>query len=199
MNKTINTISTSLILILLMTGVCGCKTQTTSQTALETTTQTASYSQYIINFLDDAKNSYTSGVFVDGSQLSTSINGISDSDFLSLSVKSDTSMLMGGQLYSCHVMATTQQMIASEIKLGDYNVEYSDPTPGATGGTPTLVQVYEGTKLIGDFTTWEIGFQISNYAVYINAYNVGNLTFLFMYYTKAPGNYERLWLILSPT
>jgi hypothetical protein len=170
-----------------------------------TTTETVVLSnlKYVSDFLEGAKNSY---VNYTTDQHGATIIGISPEDFMSLSAQSNTLISMNGQLYEYRLISVDADSVQLEYQsnasdFGGYRIEYSDPSPGAIyiGGTPTLVQVYEEDELVGDFTTYEIGFEIFNRSVTIREYNVGNLTFLIMYYTNDfSSDYGRLWMVLSP-
>jgi uncharacterized protein YcfL len=175
-----------------------------AETVTTTETVVLSNLKYVSDFLAGAKNSY---INYTTDQRGTTIIGISAEDFMSLSAQSNTLISMNGQLYEYRLISVSAHSVqlyeyqASASDFGGYRIEYSDPSPGTQyiAGTPTLVQVYEEDELAGEFTAYEIGVHISNSSVLIEAYNVGNLTFLIMYYsTNFHGDYERLWMVLSP-
>jgi hypothetical protein len=175
-----------------------------AETVTTTETVVLSNLKYVSDFLEGAKNSY---VNYTTDQHGATIIGISAEDFMSLSAQSNTLISMNGQLYEYRLISVDADSVqlyecqASASDFGGYRIEYGDPSPGTQyiGGTPTLVQVYEEDELVGDFTTYEIGFEIFNRSVTIREYNVGNLTFLIMYYTNDfSSDYGRLWMVLSP-
>lgn len=147
--KTFFQISCSVLTILLLivplvfTSCATTVTQTlTTTTTVPPTTSTQTVnSTNIIKFLAGAKNIYTNGGIVQGDApaLSPTLKGISESDFLSLTVQSDTVISMSGISYN---YVAINPGVPAEVKLGTYLIDFSRPNLETTGGEPISIQIY---------------------------------------------------------
>jgi hypothetical protein len=185
------------------------QTLTTTITIPQTTnTQTISSTE-VMNFLAGIKNIYTNGGIVQGDAppLSPTLKGISESDFLSLSVPGDTIITMGGISYSyvaINPITTTSWSLPSEMKLGTYLIDLSIPNTATIGGTPISIHIDNNSNsalpFSTNFTYYYIPLQITTCSVYIETHSEGNLRFLFMYYypSSSSVSQKNLWLVLLP-
>jgi hypothetical protein len=127
------------------------------------------------------------------------IIGISASDFLSLKVQSDSVILLNDKSYDyCVSRIGNPATLSIDLNLANYAINYA-PSYGATGSLPIQVTVQQDKNLIGGFTFQEDGVLLNSSPVFLEAYQVGDLLFLFLYYTPpSTASFESLWLVLLP-
>ena len=131
-----------------------------------------------------------------------SLNDLTESQFLSLTVKGATSLSMSGKLFdyvAIHPWGLTTWALPAEVTLGGSSVRFTFSKIVDTAGVPIDVTVLEKTIVIDSFLYTYIGIHVSAFSVYVETHNSGDLTFIFLYYqptTDAPE--EGLWLVLRP-
>jgi hypothetical protein len=190
-------------------------TQTiTSTTALSTSTitvpettntQTLNYMS-INNFLSGIQNSYKQGTNIPGqSPLVPRLKGISESDFLSLTVN-DLNISLNHISYKYVAFSPMSDvwLLPAKIKIGSYQIYFTVPTVTTVGGTPILVQIYNsdnsGVPFGTTFIFYYIPVEIGTSSVYVERQVEGDLQFFFMYYYSPESRTENnMWLILLPT
>jgi hypothetical protein len=201
------------ILLIISLAFVSCTTTATQTFATTKTIPQTTYTQTIsstevMNFLAGIKNIYTNGSIIHGDAppLSPTLKGISESDFLSLTVPGDNIISMGGISYSyvaINPITTTSWSLPSEMKLGTYLIDLSIPNTATIGGTPISININNSNSALPfstNFTYYYIPLQITTCSVYIETHAEGNLRFLFMYYypSSSSVSQKNLWLVLLP-
>ena len=181
----------------MLLSIVGCKSASgTSSAPSYNPTQTGS--QEVSSFLLNAQSRYKAALSGKDSPESQII-GISAPDFLSLKVQSDSVILLNEKSYDYSVSRIGNPATLSiDLNLISYAIDYA-PSYGATGSLPIQVTVHQDKNLIGGFTFQEDGVLLNSSPVFLEAYHVGDLLFLFLYYTPASiASFESLWLVLLP-
>ena len=193
MNRITKRIVTLLLVssLSMLLSIVGCKSASgTSSAPSYNPTQTGS--QEVSSFLLNAQSRYEANP-------ESQIIGISSSDFLSLKVQSDSVILLNDKSYDyCVSRIGNPATLSIDFNLANYAISYA-PSYGSTGSLPIQVTVHQDKNLIGEFTFQEDGALLNSSPVFLEAYQVGDLLFLFLYYTPAStASFESLWLVLLP-
>ena len=206
MNIVIKKIVISLFLALLSLPLVtiGCKSVSstipiTSDTSTIHIAAPPNDSQAVSTFLDNARSCYEAAISGKDNSIQPQINGMSASDFLSLKVQSDSIILINDKPYNYRVARIGHpKTLSIGLNLVNYAIDYT-PLYGNTGSLPIKVTVHQDKNLVGEFTFQENGLILNSSPVFIEAYHVEDLLFLFIYYTPvSTASFESMWLVLLP-
>lgn len=134
--------------------------------------------------------------------------GISESGFSSLSVESDSVISMNGTPYdyvAFSPITSTSWDLPAEVMLNDYQIDFTVPHVLTTGGTPVSVQIFNhgntGVPFGTTFIYYYIPVMTTTAPVFVQMHSVGDLTFLFMYYSPSSSSQvqDDMWFILQPS
>lgn len=165
-----------LVVLFCLIFVFGCTSKVTSTKATPTPLTTA---QKIQSFLDKAKNSYNTGA---GVGLKPNISGISISDFLSLTIQSDSIITMNGIPYDYKDFNYSES-----VTLRDYTVTFhlGLVIPGV-GTEHYTVDVEKNNQKIDEFELIISPGDVSQYSVEVVSHLTENLLFLNIGYPLNP-------------
>jgi hypothetical protein len=187
----------AIILTLCCFSSCSSPPSTTS-TSSTTYTSVQINAEDIRTFFDGAKDRYINGITCGGTQYQPSVNGISPSDLLSLTILDDATLTMSGKLYRYGVLQLGSRPMSTTLNIGTYEITVGNPETSVTptGGNPVLIQAAKNGNAVGEFTYYEVYMQFSAYSVYITTNNIDELAFLFIYYKLTCDSYDHLWIVL---
>lgn len=179
---------------------------TSTITVPETTYTRTVNATEVRNFLSGLKTVYSQNNAPGAEPLNSHINGISEADLLSLTFQNDSVISMGGVSYNYVTInpISNQWMLPAEVKLNNYQIDFTIPNVTTTGGTPVSVQIFNGGNTGVPFGTtfifYYIPFVINTASVYVERHIEQDLQFLFMLYNPPSSSQsaDDLWLMLQP-
>jgi hypothetical protein len=155
------------------------------------------------DFLAHARDIYTSGgITRDGQPLEPNLNGITESEFLGLTVQNGTTLTLDGTAYrfvAVNPWAATRWALPAEVPAGTQRARYAMADITDTGGVPVTVRVLDGSRVTEEFLYHYIGIHVENFSVAAEMQRAGDFRFIFLYDYPATGAAEEaLWLALWP-
>jgi hypothetical protein len=159
-------------------------------------------------FLDAARQRSTDGLTCGGTVYSPSL-GISEADFLSLSVYASTAngpykegARFRGQPYYCRVFFQAYGYLRGTVTITGYTISFDDPHPGVTatgGGIATVTKVYENGKVVGEDDYYDQTLNFFGHSVGVIYREAGDVKVLDIYYKPdCEGSQPHLTLVLVP-
>ena len=167
-----------------------------SLTPLPTQTDTAN----ITAFLAAAVQRYHDGINCGGFDRAPDL-GLSEADFLSLSIESGTVLSFGGRRYLFKAVPDYYVYIDGTLNLEGYTVSFKAARPGVTatgGGYDRLVGVYQDSKLLAEKEYSGTVLNFGLYSMGAERQQLDAVTLLSIYYVPECNSLDGMTFVLVP-
>lgn len=187
--------------IIFLVPLTACEPTTENTTTPAQTTQETEEPATVAGFLAAAQQRYAEGLICSDRELEPHFFGITEEEFNSLSVISDTILQFDGTPYFYASIADSAGFVRGTVALEEYSFVFEDPQPGVTatgGGIATLITVYRNGQPLGEDTYATQTLNLIFNSVTVRGVSIGEVKVIAIHYLVDCGNYDGRWLMLAP-